>query len=287
MKIADQTGRVAIVTGSNTGIGEVSARELARAGAKVYLACRSTDRANAAADGIRAIVPNADLQVLPLDLSSFESIRAAAGTFLESGDTLDILMNNAGLAGPRGITADGFELTFGVNHLGHFLFTLLLLDRVLESAPSRIVNVSSAGHYRAKGIDWNVQRQSTPSLTGFPEYCVSKLANVLFTKELDKRLRDQGVTTYSLHPGGVASDIWERRIPRPIAGILKLFLISTEEGARTQLHCATAPGAAEQSGLYWDKSKPKTPSRLARNAELAAELWRRSLDWTSAPDYPR
>lgn len=288
MSLPDQTGKVAVVTGANTGIGEVTARELARAGARVYLACRSTQKATEAMGRIRTAVPQANLKFLQLDLASLESVRRAAAEFCELERCLDMLINNAGLAGPKGLTEEGFELTFGVNHIGHFLFTMLLLDAVVAADAGRIVNVASASNYRAKGFDWEALREPTKSSTGMPEYEVSKLANILFTKELDRRLADTEVTTYSLHPGVVASDIWSRSWGGRIVGFFSpLFMISVEDGAKTSLHCATSPEAAEQSGLYWDKCKPKRPNRLADDEALASELWNRSLEWTGAPDWPR
>lgn len=283
MDIPTQKERIALVTGSNTGIGEITARELARAGARVYLACRSTKKATEAMARIRTEVPDADLHFLEIDLGSFESIRRAAAEYREREDSLHMLINNAGLAGPKGVTTDGFELTFGVNHLGHFLLTLLLVDRVIESAPARIINVSSKGHYKAEGIDWQAQTEPTKSATGFSEYTVSKLANVLFTRELDRRLEGTGVSVYALHPGVVASDIW-RKVPWPVRTVMKMFMISPEDGAQTTLHCATDPDAFEQSGLYWDECKPKKASKLALDDELAADLWRRSVEWTGVED---
>lgn len=278
-----QTGKVAIVTGSNTGIGEVAARELARAGAHVYLACRSVPRAQDAQSRILTAVPDAQVEVLPLDLSSLESVRDAAQAFRAAGRPLDLLINNAGLAGPRGLTTDGFELAFGTNHLGHFLFTLLLKESLLAADDARVVTVSSASHYRAKGIDWEAARRPTRSATGMPEYEVSKLANVLFSAELHRRAHAAGVKTYSLHPGVVATDIWSRSWGGKIVDLFApLFMISSEEGARTTLHCATK---ADESGIYWDKEKPRKPSRLARDERLGAELWQRSIDWTGAPDW--
>jgi NAD(P)-dependent dehydrogenase (short-subunit alcohol dehydrogenase family) len=163
-----------------------------------------------------------------------------------------------------------------VNHLGHFLFTSLLLERLRASAPARVVTVASRSHTMAKAIDWEALGRPTRSLTGVPEYAVSKLCNVLFSAELSRRLVGAGVSTYAVHPGTIASDIWGRRLPWPLPGIVGLFLASTEEGAKTSLHCATAAGAEGQTGLYWDACRPRTPSRLARDEALARELWRRS-----------
>ncbi len=270
--------QVAIVTGANTGIGRVTARELARRGAHVIIASRSAERAQSAIDEIRAVAANGLVEFLPLDLGDFESIRRCAEAFLSRNLPLHLLINNAGLAGSRGLTASGFELAFGVNHVGHFLLTQLLLDRILASAPARIVTVASRAHYRASGIDWDHVRQRTRSATGLPEYGVSKLANVLFSAELGRRLQGTGVTTYSLHPGVVASDVW-RAVPWPLRSLMKLAMISTEEGALTTLHCATSPAVANETGLYYDKCRVKVPGPAAQNPRLAAELWTRSEAW--------
>ncbi|MBT9556561.1 MAG: SDR family oxidoreductase [Myxococcales bacterium] len=271
-------GKLAVVTGSNTGIGKVTALELARAGARVILACRSKDKTEAAIADIKAAVPGAAVEFLALDLASLAKTRDAVAT-LRSGPAIDILVNNAGLGGAKGTTADGFELTFGTNHLGPFAFTHGLLDHLAPGG--RVVLVSSKAHYRAKGIDFEAARKPTASKTGLPEYCESKLANVLVARELAKRLADRRIDVFALHPGVVASDIW-RTLPGPLEYIAKLFMISTEEGARTSLHCATSPAVVGQTGLYWDKCKTRYPSRVAQKDDLAAELWRRSEAWLQA-----
>ncbi len=276
--------RVAIVTGANTGIGEVTARELARQGFHTFLACRNVDKAEQAKARMIAAVPSATIEILPLDLSSLEAVRQSAASFLARELPVDVLVNNAGLAGQRGQTKDGFELAFGVNHLGPFLFTRLLEERVKQAAKkrgqARIVNVASRAHTRAKGIDWDALRKPTKTVTGFPEYGVSKLCNVLFSAEHAKKLAGTGVHTYALHPGVVASDVW-REVPWPVRSIMKLWMISNEEGAQTQIHCATAPERANETGLYYDKSAPKEPARLGRDEGLMRELWERSEAWVS------
>jgi retinol dehydrogenase-12 len=274
----DLVGRTAVVTGANTGIGRVTALELARMGAHVVLACRSQVKADPVIDAIRRETGNENVTFLALDLASLASVRRAAQELLERNHPIHLLINNAGLAGARGVTEDGFELTFGVNHLGHFLFTTLLLDRIRSSAPARIVTVASKAHYLAKGIDWDVLRRKTRTLTGMREYQVSKLANVLFSAELARREADTGITTYSLHPGVVASDIW-RKIPWPIRPLVTARMISNEEGATTTLHCATSAAAGQESGLYYHKSALRPPNPLALDASLAGELWERSLSW--------
>ena len=272
------SGRVALVTGANTGIGLVTARELAALGAHVFIACRSAQRAQPALDQIRAAVAGAQVEALPLDLGDFDSVRACAQMFLVRGLPLHLLVNNAGLAGARGFTQSGFELAFGVNHMGHFLLTQLLLERIQSSAPARIVTVASRAHYRTPGIDWDAVRQPTRTRLAVAEYGVSKLANVLFSAELGRRLAGSGVTTYSLHPGVVASDVW-RAVPWPLRALIKLRMISTEEGAATTLFCAVSPDVATETGRYYDKCRARSPSAVAQDPALAAELWRRSTQW--------
>lgn len=275
---ADMKGKTVVVTGANAGIGKVTARELARAGARVIVACRNVDKASAAMAEIRAEVPTADLDVVALDLGSFDSIRRAAAEIAQKAPVIDVLVNNAGLAGQRGLTSDGFELTFGTNHLGPYLLTRLLLPNVQAAGKARIVNVASRAHYRSGALEWSRQRKTTATPTGFPEYCVSKLANVLFSRELAHKLEGSGVDVYALHPGVVASEIW-REVPGIFRGIMKAFMITVDEGARTSLYCATSPEAAGRTGLYWDKCKPRQPSRDALSDPLAVELWRRSAEW--------
>lgn len=270
--------RVALITGANTGIGRVTARELAKQGVHLFVACRSAARTQALLDEIRAVAPGAKVEWLALDLASFKSIRQCAQAFLSRGLPLHLLINNAGIAGAKGFTPEGFELAFGVNHLGHFLLTQLLLERIQSSAPARIVTVASKAHYRAPGIDWKAVREPSKSATGLDEYGVSKLANVLFSAELGRRLEGSAVTSYSLHPGVVASDVW-RSVPWPLRSLIKLFMISTEKGAATTLYCANEVGVGAETGLYYDECRVKKPSRLARDPALATELWKNSEDW--------
>jgi NAD(P)-dependent dehydrogenase (short-subunit alcohol dehydrogenase family) len=271
MSERDLEGRVALVTGANTGIGRVTALELGKRGARVMLACRSLEKTQPVIDEIKAAGGQASF--VALDLADLSSVRACAQKVLATNDPLHLLINNAGLAGLRGVTKDGFELTFGTNHLGHFLLTTLLLPRLRESKPARIVNVASKAHYGAKKIDWAALSKPTQSTSGVGEYGVSKLANVLFTKSLARGKAGDGVLSASLHPGVIASDVW-RQVPWPIRPLMKLFMITNEEGARTTLHCATASGVID--GAYYDSSKEKTPSDLAQDEQLAEELWTRS-----------
>ena len=276
----DLAGRTFLVTGGNTGIGLAAARDFARRGAQVYLACRSREKGEAAAASITAETGRDAARFLPLDLADLTSVRRCAEEFLAAGRDLHVLLNNAGVAGQRGLTRDGFELTFGVNHLGHFALTAALADRLAASAPARVVTVSSDAHYQARGIDFGALRQRTRSITGLPEYAVSKLCNVLFTQELARRAAGRGITTYALHPGVIASDIW-RRVPWPVRPLMTRRMATTEEGARTPVYCATSPDLAATTGRFYDGSRERDPNPVA-TAELAALLWDHSEAW-SAP----
>lgn len=272
------TKKIALVTGASSGIGRVTAIELAKRGFRVFLACRPAQRTHEVVEEISAACGRDTVEWLPLDLGDFGSVRACARAFLERDLPLHLLINNAGVAGARGLTRSGFELAFGINHLGHFLLTRMLTERICSSAPARVVTVASKAHYRARRIDWDALRKPTRSVSGLPEYSVSKLCNVLFSAELGRRLAGSGVNTYSLHPGVVATDIW-RSAPWPLAPLIKLFMISAEDGARTTLFCATSDKTASESGSYYDNCAGRLPSALAQDPELAAELWKRSEAW--------
>jgi retinol dehydrogenase 12 len=286
MDLPNLEGKTFVVTGANTGIGRVTAVELARAGADVWLACRSEARTAPVLDEIREVTGR-EARFIALDLGDLASVRTCAKALLENGTPIHGLVNNAGLAGQKGLTQDGFELLFGVNHLGHFLLTHLLLDRLKDSAPARIVNVASRAHFKCEALDWESLRAPTRTVTTMKEYAASKLANILFTRELAKRLEGTGVTAYAVHPGVVASDIW-RKIPWPIRPLMKRRMISNEAGARTTIHCATAPELAEVSGGYYDDCAERAPSKVAEDDDLARALWDRSVAWVGldAPGAP-
>jgi retinol dehydrogenase-12 len=254
----DLDGRTFLVTGGNTGIGRATVAALAGRGARVYLAGRSQAKGEAAAAEIRAAAGTGTVWFLPLDLADLDSVRACAAGFLARDEPLHVLVNNAGVAGRRGLTRQGFELMFGVNHLGHFALTLCLLDRLTASAPARVVTVSSDAHYSAPGIDFGAVRRPARGLTGLPEYAVSKLANVLFSTELARRTGGSGVTSYALHPGVVASDIW-RRVPWPVRPLITRRMLSVQDGAATSLYCATSPQVAHDSGLFYDARPARSP----------------------------
>jgi len=253
--------------------------ELAHRGAKLRLLCRSLAKAAPVVDELRVAAGHDDVVAIACDLGDLASVRTAAADLLARDEPLHILINNAGVAGQRGATSDGFELQFGVNHLGHFLLTTLLLDRLRASAPARIVHVASSNHRGARGFDWEAVRKPTATIAGLHEYNVSKLANVLFSAELARRLADSGVTSYAINPGRVASNIWQR-IPWPFRQLFMMTMLTTEQGARSTIHAATSPDVI--SGRYYGKHcTEEKVSAEGRNETLAAELWTRSASWTT------
>ncbi|XP_052223733.1 retinol dehydrogenase 12-like [Dreissena polymorpha] len=275
--------RTVLITGANTGIGRETARDLAIRGARVILACRDMKRAQEAADDIKRSTGNLNVVVYKLDLASLESVRDCVKEVLQNEDRLDILINNAGVVMMIYCkTKDGFEMQLGTNHLGHFLFTNLLLDLVKKSAPSRIINVSSRAHMngRINLEDLNGEQTYRP----FYAYAQSKLANILFTRELDRRLKGTGVTVVSLHPGGVVSDLGmniSRELPiyfrLPVLilyhGLIRHLMKTTTAGAQTTLHCALAPEVEQQSGKYFSDCAVLEPTALAQDDAMASKLW--------------
>lgn len=273
--MGDLDDRTICITGANAGIGHATALALAGRGARLIIANRSKARSEAVLAEIEAVGRRPVF--VPCDLADLASVGAAADQILDLDEPLHVLINNAGLAGQRGETAQGFELAFGTNHLGHFLLTTRLLDLLRRSGPARVVCVSSDSHYAPDGIDFEAVQRPTKSVTGMSEYGVSKLANVLFAAELARREDPATLTTYALHPGVIASEIW-RRVPWPVRPIMTRFMKSTEEGAETSVHCATDPGLAQETGRFYADCRPKEPSEAVTPA-LARELWERSEAW--------
>jgi dehydrogenase/reductase SDR family protein 13 len=276
MSCTELEGRSFLVTGANSGIGRAAVEALAARGGKVVLAARSEERTRPVLDGIRQQFPGADAQWMHLDVADLASVKAAAESYLAGGRPLDVLINNAGIAGTRGLSPQGFDLTYATNHIGPFLLTNLLLPRILESSQGRVVNVASVASMSVKRIDWSVlERRTAPERSGFSAYAVTKLMNVLHARELARRLAGTRVTTSSLHPGAVATNVW-RTLPRPLQWFAKLFMLSNEEGARTTLYCATAPELSAVSGQYYYRCRQIRPNPLANDPALARELWDRS-----------
>lgn len=243
--IPDQTGRTAVVTGANTGLGYETAKALADKGARVVLAVRNVDKGSDAAARITAAHPEATVAVQELDLTSLESVRAAAEQLRSNYDTIDLLINNAGvMMTPKDTTQDGFELQFGTNHLGHFALTGLLLDRIVAAPGSRVVTVSSVGHRFARnGIRFDdLQWQKDYSRVG--AYGQAKLANLMFTYELQRQLQGTETIAAAAHPGGSRSEL-TRNLPRLVelaSNVLSPLYQGADMGALPQLRAATDPG---------------------------------------------
>lgn len=264
-------GKVCIVTGANTGIGKATALGLARMGATVILACRDQQKGRAALEELKAASGSSSLHLMQLDLASLSSVRAFAQEFEQKFPRLDVLLENAGVSTRvRQLSADGYELDFAVNHLGHFLLTQLLLPRLEASAPSRIVVVSSALHRNAKLDLDDLQGERSWSMMG--TYGKSKLANMLFVREQARRLEGRGVTINALHPGVIATEL-ARDFPAPLRLMARLFFKSPEAGAKTSLHVATAPELERVSGKYFEDSKEARPGSDALDDAAAARLW--------------
>lgn len=280
----DLTNTTMVVTGANTGIGAATAHALASRGARVILACRSEAKTTPVLADLVATTGNPNVEFLELDLADVASARAAAQVLAARGDPVHAVIANAGVAGQRGQTSQGFELAFGVNHLGHFAFVTGLLG-VLDAAatdgsPARVVIVSSDSHYQARPFDETVVRRPTRSVTGLPEYARSKLANVAFTQELTRRMDPTRITANAVHPGVIASDIW-RRVPRPVRWMMTRRMASTTEGARTQVWCATDASLATTTGGYFANCTAK-PASERLTPEWTAWLWECSDAWCSA-----
>ncbi|XP_070697866.1 dehydrogenase/reductase SDR family member 13-like [Pempheris klunzingeri] len=274
-------GKTAIVTGANTGIGKTTATDLARRGARVILACRDRRRAEAAVQEIIQETGNSQVIFMQLDLASLQSVRSFADSFLRSESRLDLLINNAGLM-DSGKTEDGFGMIFGVNHLGHFLLTALLLERLKASGLSRVVTVGSKAYKMGK-VDFvclAAHRDLALGSSYFHAsmmYCHSKLCNILFTYELAKRLQGTDVTCYSLHPGAIKTEIgrhasfWWKLLLKPI---ISVFFVDVESGAQTTLHCALEPGIEHLSGHFFTQCAPLLNiESKARDDAAARKLW--------------
>jgi len=270
-------GRTVLITGGNTGLGKETAVALAREGARVVITTRDAQKgAVARADIVER--SGSDVEVMELDLARLASVREFAGRFGDAHDHLDVLVNNAGvMLGSRRETIDGYETTFQVNHLGPFLLTNLLRDPLVAGDSARVVNLASAAHSSArKGLDFD-DLQSTKRYRSYGVYARSKLANILFTRELARRWDDTGVTANAVHPGFVASDFGRDGDMSRGAGLvyplLRVFALTPEQGARTQVYVASAPELAGITGGYWAKSAPATPSAAAQDDAAAARLW--------------
>ncbi|XP_061390412.1 retinol dehydrogenase 13-like [Musca vetustissima] len=269
-------GKIVIITGCNTGIGKETALELARRGARIYMACRDYNRCEKARQDIIYETGNSKIFNRRLDLSSLQSVREFAEQFKKEEERLDILINNAGImATPRKLTVDGYEQQFAVNHLGHFLLTNLLLDHLKAAAPSRIIVVSSWMY--ALGRIQTEDLNSEKSYNDFRAYAQSKLANVLFTQKIAKILKGSGVTVNCLHPGSVQTELFRNNRFLAISSQLtKLALRSPRGGAQTSIYLALDPDLVEQTGGYYDRMTLQKLVAKACDNEMADWLWQKS-----------
>lgn len=283
-------GKRVLITGGTAGIGKATAMELARRGADVVITARNEAKGRATAAEIVA-TSGATIDVAHLDLSSLDSVRAFAKGFLAEEERLDVLVNNAGIIANKGLTsAEGYELTFAVNHLGPFLLTSLLTDLLTSSAPARVINVSSGAHRSATGRR-SVAVEDLPNAGGrspAQNYAASKLANILFTVELDDRLSDDGVVARTLHPGVVATNFGRSSDGPWWMGlgmrVLRPLLSKPSDGAATTVHLATAPDAELARAIYWDDCEPGEVKSEALDKEAAARLWAMSKKLTTAEE---
>lgn len=277
--LPDLKGKTILVTGATNGIGLEASVALARAGARVLMVGRDKARTAAALAEVQRRSASAAVESLLCDFSSQAEVRKLAAEVLARCPRLEVLINNAGgVSRARTLTKDGIETTFAVNHLGYFLLTTLLLERLIASAPARIVNVASTGHYRGT-LDLDDPGYERGGFSTFKAYARSKLANVLFTRKLARTLSGKGVTVNALHPGAVATNIWSiaRGWQKVVIDIVKrLVMISPEQGGETITYLAASPEVADKSGLYFEKNKPRAPAKAALDDALADRLWTES-----------
>ena len=279
--MSDLSGKTVLVTGGTAGIGRETALGLARRGAQVVIVGRNAEKARQVCDELRAATGPGQVDFLLADFSKLAEVRTLAAEFLSRFGTLNVLINNVGLINlQREVSADGFELTFAVNHLAPFLLTRLLLPALEKGAPARIVNVSSDAHRSARLDFGNLQLEQ--GYSSFGAYGRSKLMNILFTRELARRVASKRITANALHPGMVASDFMKKPGFLGTAGnaFMSVFGISPEKGARTSLYLAASPEVEGKSGRYFARSKESTPSRQAQDDEAARRLWELSEDLT-------
>jgi NAD(P)-dependent dehydrogenase (short-subunit alcohol dehydrogenase family) len=285
----DMTAKTVVITGGNSGIGKETARVLAEAGGTVVITARDQARGESAVADLRARIQNGRIELVVFDLADLATVRSGSERILALCDRIDVLVNNAGVVlSERRVSADGYEATFATNHLGPFLLTMLLLDRLAQSDSARIVNVASTAHKGARhGLDFD-DLQSTEHYNGMQAYSRSKLANIYFTTELARRLDGTGITANCLHPGTVRTGYGR---DGDANGLLALgvkiaspFFLSPEKGARTSIFLAGSPEVEGVSGRYFVKCKPKAPSKAAMDAEAAQRLWEISKALTHVPD---
>ncbi|HLY61824.1 MAG TPA: SDR family oxidoreductase [Terriglobia bacterium] len=270
-------GKIVVITGATSGIGQVAAEKLAEMGARIVQVARDKTRGEAALDRLRRIAPGIKHSIHYADMSRLAQMKQVADAIAQAEPRIDVLINNAGaMFGSRQVTGDKLELTFALNHMAYFLLTHGLRDRLVASAPSRVVNTSSDAHRRAR-LDFS-DLQSAQGYAGFKVYGRSKLCNILFTRELARRLAGTGVTANCLHPGFVATRFGDQSGGGLALGIrlAKLLAISPQKGAETVVYLASSPEVANATGGYYYKCRLATPTREAQDDNSAQRLWMES-----------
>jgi retinol dehydrogenase 14 len=279
------SGKTVLITGATSGIGLEASAKLAGMGAELVLVGRDRARGEAAVAAVKRRSGSRAVALMRCDFASLTQIRALAAELVATRPKLHVLVNNAGLVSARReVTEDGIERTFAVNHLGPFLLTNLLLDLLRRSAPARVVTVASAAH-RQGDMPYDDLQFENGGYGTMRAYARSKLANVLFTAELARRLAGTGVTANCLHPGAVATNIWSHapRYAQPLLAVAKLFMISAEKGADTIVYLAASPEVEGLTGGYYERNRKVLPSRLAQDEAIAKTLWERSAAIVGVP----
>jgi len=265
-----------LITGTTSGIGWETAIELAKRNCNLFLANRSEEKTNELMQLIAKTSPHVKVTYLPIELDSLQSVKQAATQFLDLNENLDLLINNAGLLGKKGITKDGYEVTFGTNHLGHFLLTELVRPALVKTPNARILNLASNAHRAAEFHGWNEQHVPTKSVDGYPEYGFSKVCNILHIKEITQRPEYLGIKAYSVHPGVILTEIWRHTAPPATLKASIPFLKDANEGCQNTLFCAFTQEDFSNGSFIVNK-KPADVSVMANDKKLQKELWEFSM----------
>ncbi|HLH12545.1 MAG TPA: SDR family oxidoreductase [Methylovirgula sp.] len=279
-------GKTVVMTGATSGIGEVAAVKLAAMGARIVAVARNPKRGEATLARLNEVAPGLAHRIFYADLAQLADMRRVAAEIAVAEPRIDVLINNAGaMFANRQLTQDGFEMTFALDHLSYFVVTMGLRERLLASAPARIVNTSSEAH---RGARFDIDDLQTEKYTSLQAYARAKLENILFTRELARRLKGTSVTVNALHPGFVATRFGHESggIISPLLKLVQRFAISPEKGAETIIYLASSPEVADVSGEYFSNCKPLAPARAAQDDGLAAALWQKSVALTGA-DWPQ
>ena len=283
----DMNGKVVMITGANSGIGKETAIELAKMGANIVMVCRSRERGEKALEKIKEMANSEKIELLIADLADQSSIRKMVERFKKSHDKLHVLINNAGvMLSKRTTTPEGYERTFAINHLGHFLLTNLVLDMLKASSPARIINVSSSAHKFAKLNFDDIDNEH--KFSGFRTYANSKLFNILFSYELARRLEGTEVTVNALHPGVIRTNLGKdntNKLIRLLSTIFRLFMMSSKKGARTTVYLANSPDVENVNGKYFVNRKQKKSSKISFEQTLQNKLWEISANLTNASHF--